>query len=221
MPLSRFTIPEFPDLEFGTIYCIGRNYAKHAKELGNETPSEPVVFLKPRSSIVFSGSPVSLPEQSGEVHHEVELVILIGTEIKNVSPEKAENAIKAIAVGLDLTARDLQSQAKKKGLPWSVAKGFDTFAPLGPFTALTPKTDLRELEIELRVNDTVRQKGNTSHMIFPVTELISYLSHRFTLYPGDVIFTGTPEGVGPVQTGDTLTAKLHPGLSMLQVHAEN
>lgn len=221
MSQPRFTIPEFPDLQFGSLYCIGRNYAKHAKEMGSEPPAEPVVFLKPRSSIIFSEASVVLPPQSKNVHHEVELVILIGTEARNISPEKAEKTIAGVAVGLDLTARDIQAKAKQNGMPWSLAKGFDTFAPVGPFVRVSPGTNLQNLDIEVKINNEIRQKGNTIHMLFSVKEIISYLSYRFTLFPGDLIFTGTPEGVGLVKAGDTITATLDKGLSILNVHAEN
>ncbi|MEX0647657.1 MAG: fumarylacetoacetate hydrolase family protein [Balneolaceae bacterium] len=219
MPYSGFTISEFPDLQYGSIYCIGRNYAKHAKEMGSETPSKPVVFLKPRSSLVYNNGTITLPPESKNVHHEVELVVLIGSKVQKILPEKAHEAIRAVAIGLDLTARDLQSEAKQKGLPWSLAKGFDTFAPVGKFTDYTPSIDLQNLDIEVRINNKLRQSGNTSQMIFPVADLISYLSRHFTLYPGDLIFTGTPEGVGPVKAGDSITATLQHGLSTLDLHA--
>jgi len=211
-------IPDFPDLQFGSIYCIGRNYAKHAKELKNEIPSNPVVFLKPRSSLIFNGEAIQIPESSDNVHHEVEMVILIGETAKNISKEDALKSIGAIGVGLDMTARDLQSEAKLKGLPWTVAKGFDTFAPLGNLAKFHSGIDLKNLNISVSVNGEVRQKGNTSDMLFPVANLIAYLSERFTLTPGDLIYTGTPEGVSKVEKGDLIKASLGNGLSSLQVH---
>lgn len=214
----KHQIPDSPDLHFGSIYCIGRNYAKHAKELKNEVPSEPVVFLKPRSSLIFNGNSIKIPAQSKNVHHEVEMVVLIGKTTKNVSIENALDSVKAIGVGLDMTARDLQSEAKLKGLPWTLAKGFDTFAPLGNLVEYNQGINLKHLEVKVLVNGEKRQSGNTSDMLFPVAELISYLSKQFTLTAGDLIFTGTPEGVSAVEKGDLIKASLGNGLSTLQVH---
>jgi 2-keto-4-pentenoate hydratase/2-oxohepta-3-ene-1,7-dioic acid hydratase in catechol pathway len=214
----KFDISGYPGIQYGSLYCIGRNYAKHAAEMKSEIPEEPVVFLKPRSSIIQSGGTVRLPKQSREVHHEVELVILIGEKLSDVSKEAALQKIAGFAVGLDITARDLQANAKSKGLPWSLAKGFDTFAPLGnmvQYNAVTHR--LNNLDIRVDVNGQVRQKGNTSDMLFPVSELISYLSGCFTLYPGDLIFTGTPEGVSQINAGDSITATIGDGLSSLTV----
>lgn len=211
-------IPDYPDIQFGTLYCIGRNYAKHAKELKNEVPSEPVVFLKPRSSLIFNGDAIHIPESSNNVHHEVEMVVLIGKTTKNVSEQKALESVKAVGVGLDMTARDLQSDAKLKGLPWTLAKGFDTFAPLGNLSDFHQDIDITNLDISVSVNGEIRQSGNTSDMLFPVAKLISYLSKRFTLTPGDLIYTGTPEGVSKVEKGDLIKASLGSGLSSLQVH---
>lgn len=207
-------------MQFGTLFCIGRNYAKHAAEMKSELPEEPVVFLKPRNSLVFGGSPVLLPERSGDVHHEVELVVLIGSELKNANQIEAKKAIRAIGIGLDLTARDIQADAKKKGLPWSLAKGFDTFSPLGNLVPFNKQTELQNLSLQIRINDEIRQDGNTKDMIFPVTEVLSYLSHQFTLHPGDLIFTGTPEGVGPVHKGDKIFASLQNDLSILEIDVQ-
>lgn len=213
-----FQIPGFPDLQFGSLYCIGRNYAKHAAEMNSDVPENPVVFLKPRSSIIFTGENIVIPELTNDVHHEVELVVLIGEKVRNITPDEADSAIKAYGVGLDMTARDLQSEAKKSGLPWSLAKGFETFAPLGTLYPYSKDTDLQNLSIEVEVNEEVRQKGQTSDMIFSVNQIISYISKYFTLYPGDLIYTGTPEGVSAVQKGDQITAQLGDGISTLQVH---
>lgn len=213
-----FQVPEFPDMQFGSIYCIGRNYAKHAAEMKSEVPESPVVFLKPRSSLIFDRESVVIPTLTNEVHHEVELVILIGKKAKNISPEIAREVIKAFGIGLDMTARDLQSQAKKAGLPWSLAKGFDTFAPLGNLLPFSNKFNLQDLSIEIKVNGNTRQSGHTSDMIFSVEEIISYLSNCFTLYPGDLIYTGTPEGVAAVQKGDQIEASLGEDISTLYVH---
>ena len=213
-----FQISGFPHLSFGTLYCIGRNYAKHAAEMKSDIPETPVVFLKPRSSLVQNGETVKIPPISGNVHHEVEMVILIGEKAEAVSEADALRKIEAIAVGLDITARDLQSDAKKAGLPWSLAKGFNTFAPVGNFVTIQPQLNIQNLDIRVEVNGEVRQSGNSADMIFPVSTLISYLSTHFTLYPGDLIFTGTPEGVSQIVPGDIVHATLGDGLSTLQVH---
>jgi 2-keto-4-pentenoate hydratase/2-oxohepta-3-ene-1,7-dioic acid hydratase in catechol pathway len=214
----HFQVPEFPDIEFGSIYCIGRNYAKHAAEMKSDIPESPVVFLKPRSSLIFDGGSVVIPTLTNDVHHEAELVILIGDKVKNITPDSARDVIKAFGIGLDMTARDLQSKAKKAGLPWTLAKGFDTFSPLGNLLPFSDKTNLQNLSIEIKVNGNIRQSGHTSDMIFPVQEIISYLSECFTLYPGDLIYTGTPEGVAAVQKGDQIIASLGEDLSTLHLH---
>ena len=200
-----------------TIYCIGRNYAKHAIELKNAVPDEPVVFLKPAASIIQHQESIVIPRQSNDVHHEVELVLSIGKKAKNVSQEAALSYINGVGIGIDVTARDLQSKAKKAGKPWSIAKGFDTFAPVSSFQKTDISTTYHQTEVELFVNDELRQSGNTKDMLFPVPFLIQYLSEIFTLYPGDLIFTGTPEGVGPIQPGDVLRATLNNPKSELEV----
>ncbi len=214
----KFNIPDYPGLQFGSIYCIGRNYAKHIEEMKSEMTEDPVVFLKPRSSIIFNGETILIPKASNNVHHEVELVLLIGSEITMVEPEDALKSVKALAVGLDITARDLQSSAKKNGLPWSLSKGFNTFAPVGNFVDYSPEIDLGQLDIMVNVNGEIRQSGNTSQMLFSCEDIISYLSKQFTLYPGDLIFTGTPQGVSPIIPGDTVNASLHNNLSLLTVY---
>jgi 2-keto-4-pentenoate hydratase/2-oxohepta-3-ene-1,7-dioic acid hydratase in catechol pathway len=185
------------------LVCIGRNYARHARELGNEVPSEPVVFLKPTSALVASGGAVEIPPQSSDVHHEAELVVIVGREARRVAEADAMDYVAGYAAGLDMTARDVQARAKEKGLPWSVAKGFDTFAPLGP-AAPASALDPSDTTVRLTVGGEERQRGETRDMLFTVPFLVSYLSGLFTLYPGDLIFTGTPEGVGPVARGDEL-----------------
>lgn len=200
----------------GKLICIGRNYAGHAAEMKSDVPDEPVIFLKPTTALVGHGGKVLLPAMSREVHHELELVIAIGRGGKNIRAAEAMNHVDAYALGLDMTARDLQATAKKKGLPWAVSKGFDTFAPLGPLTPAHEVADPHDLRLELRVNEEVRQKGRTSDMIFSVAELIAYSSRIFTLMPGDLIYSGTPAGVGPVVDGDQLEAT-SDGLSDLRV----
>ena len=199
------------NLPLRTIYCIGRNYAEHAKELQNPLPSEPVVFLKPASAACGSGAEVVLPSQSTRVDHEVELVVAIGREGKKIPAETAMAYVAGFAVGIDFTARDLQEAAKKKSLPWTVAKGFDTFAPIShfiPASDIAPHADFR---IALEVNGERKQSVSTAEMLFSVPTLIAYLSSIFTLMPGDVIFTGTPAGVSPVHAGDRVHASLQAG----------
>ncbi len=200
----------------GKLLCIGRNYAKHAAELGNSVPTTPMVFLKPSSALTPSGGTVVIPDQSSDVHHEVELVCLIGRRGRDISRNDALSHVAGYAVGLDMTARDVQQKAKEKGHPWSVAKGFDTFAPLGEFRSADSVSDPQALNISLKVNNEVRQQGHTSDMIFPIDELIVYCSSIFTLLPGDLIYTGTPEGVSAVKTGDILEAEVE-GLAPLHV----
>ncbi len=200
----------------GKLICIGKNYALHAAEMGGSVPEAPMIFLKPPTSLVRSGGQVVLPVVSQEVHHEVELVVVIGRGGKNISEENALDHVDGYAIGLDMTARDLQQQAKEKGEPWAVAKGFDTFAPMGKIAPSQTVLDPQDLELTLRVNGEMRQKGSTGDMIFSVKELIAYASTIYTLRPGDLIFTGTPEGVGSVLPGDVLEAAA-TGLPSLNV----
>ncbi|NND71902.1 MAG: fumarylacetoacetate hydrolase family protein [Rhodothermales bacterium] len=190
----------------GKVLCIGRNYAAHAAEMESAVPEEPMIFLKPSSALTGSGSVVAIPSRSRDVHHEVELVCCIGKNGKNISREAALDHVVAYAVGLDLTARDIQGEAKRKGHPWSVSKGFDTFAPIGGFKESALVGDPSDINIKLYVNDELRQYGNTGSMIFDIPTLVSFCSEIFTLEPGDLIYTGTPEGVGPIRVGDTLRA---------------
>lgn len=202
------TLPSGYTVRPGKILCIGRNYGAHVREMGDvaDLPTEPVVFLKPSTALIPSGGTVILPSQSNEVHHELELVVVIGEGGRHIPETEALNHVVAYALGLDLTARDLQAKAKADKGPWSIAKGFDTFAPLGPLTPASEITDPQSLTIELKVNGEVRQHGKTAQMIFPVAGLVSYLSSVFTLEKGDLIYTGTPEGVGPIRDGDMLEA---------------
>lgn len=205
----EITLPhDGPTVVSPRIFCIGRNYAAHAAEMKSEVPETPMVFLKPSTALVRHGGVVQLPLQSNAVHHEVELVAVIGNGGKNIDASTALEHVAGYAVGLDMTARDIQSAAKKKGHPWSVAKGFDTFAPLGEIVPAEFVNDPQQLTISLLVNGALRQAGNTEDMIFPVARLIAFCSSIFTLLPGDLIYTGTPEGVGPVAAGDELVASL-------------
>ncbi len=198
------------------IICVGKNYAQHAAEMNSEVPEEPILFLKPPTALIGPGGTVLLPPQSREVHHEVELVVVIGREGKHIPEDKALDYVAGYALGLDMTARDLQQKAKAAGHPWTVAKGFDTFAPLGPIVSATSVPDPQQVRLRLKLNGAVRQDGTTADMVFSVARLIAYCSEIFTLQPGDLLFTGTPKGVGPVQEGDVLEAEsdLLPGFQV-------
>ena len=210
LPHSNDTIP------IGKLLCIGRNYAEHADEMGSDVPDEPMVFLKPASAVIRSGDAIRLPPQSEDVHHEVELVAVIGTEGRNIPKAEALDHVAGYAVGLDITARDIQSEAKANRHPWSVAKGFDTFAPLGPIAPAADVADPQDLTLRLHVNGETQQEAHTRHMIFSVADLVQYCSQIFTLMPGDLLYTGTPSGVGPIAEGDELEATA-TGCEPLQV----
>ncbi|MDR3625536.1 MAG: fumarylacetoacetate hydrolase family protein [Ignavibacteriaceae bacterium] len=195
-------------ITIGKIVCVGRNYAEHAKELGNEVPEKPVVFLKPASSVIYSGGEIIYPSYSNDMHHEVELVLLIGKNIKDADEKTAEEAIAGYGVGLDMTLRDVQNELKKKGHPWTIAKGFDTSAVLSDFILKRDYELSLNEEISLSVNGGIRQKEKLNMMLFPPVKIIQYISSLFTLEEGDLIFTGTPKGVGKVERGDSLFAKI-------------
>jgi 2-keto-4-pentenoate hydratase/2-oxohepta-3-ene-1,7-dioic acid hydratase in catechol pathway len=201
-------IPEHMNVPIGTIFCIGKNYAKHAAELGGKVEEKPVVFLKPISSVIFEGEKIHLPSISQNVHHEVELVVLIGKGGKNIPRSEALDHVLGYAVGLDLTARDVQDVLKQKGLPWTISKGFDTSACLSEFVGAASIPNPQSASFTLDVNGVRRQSGDTGMMIFPVDVLIEFLSSIFTLETGDIIFTGTPEGVGKIASGDALSINL-------------
>jgi 2-keto-4-pentenoate hydratase/2-oxohepta-3-ene-1,7-dioic acid hydratase in catechol pathway len=186
------------------IICIGRNYAAHIEELKNEKPGQPVVFLKPDTALVKGGAPFYYPDFSTNIHHEVELVLKISKEGKYIQPQFAHRYFEEIGLGIDFTARDLQDQCKAKGLPWEIAKAFNGSAPIGDFKSVSEFSDLKNIDFHLEINGEVKQKGNTSLMLFDFATIISYVSQFFTLKKGDLIYTGTPAGVGPVQPGDQL-----------------
>ena len=199
----------------GKIVCVGRNYAEHAKELGNEVPEKPVVFLKPVSAVIYSGDKIIQPSFSADMHHETELVLLIGKTVKNASEEEAGDAIIAYGVGLDMTLRDIQTELKKKGHPWTIAKGFDTSAVLSEFVSKKDyKLTLNE-EIILKVNDSERQHAKLSKMIFTPAQIVEYISSLMTLEEGDLVFTGTPAGVNKAVKGDKLHAEI-TGIASLE-----
>jgi acylpyruvate hydrolase len=197
------------------IFAIGRNYAEHIKELNNERPDEPVIFTKPDTALLRNNAPFYYPDFSKDIHHEVELVLRICKEGKNVQEKFASKYYDAIGLGIDFTARDLQQKAKEKGLPWDLAKGFNGSAPIAnTFTPVEKLKNLHDINFSLHVNGELKQQGNTSLMLFSFDYIIAYLTRFFTLRTGDLIFTGTPKGVGPVKVGDTLSASLE-GEAML------
>ena len=189
------------------IFGIGRHYAAHIEELNNERPDEPVIFTMPETVLLQKNRPFYYPSFSSDIHFEVEVVLKICKVGKNIDEKFAHTYYNEIGVGIDFTARDLQQKAKEKGLPWALAKGFNDAAPLSTFVP-KEKYDLENLNFSLTQNDEVKQQGNTSLMLFSFDYIISYLSKYFLLKKGDLIFTGTPKGVGPVQIGDRLEAFL-------------
>ena len=187
------------------IICIGRNYAKHAEELNNPIPEEPVVFLKPETALLLKKHPFFIPEHSNDVHYEMELVIKINRLGKHIEPRFAHKYYDHIGVGIDFTARDVQSKCKEKGLPWEKAKAFDGSAAVSRFFPLSKfGKDIQDINFHLNLNGETVQNGHTSQMLFPVDQIISHVSKYFTLKTGDLIFTGTPAGVGPVKRDDLL-----------------
>ncbi|MPT33694.1 fumarylacetoacetate hydrolase family protein [Flavobacterium sp. WV_118_3] len=186
------------------IICIGRNYTEHIAELQNERPDEPVIFLKPDSAILIKQAPFVIPEFSNDVHHEVEILVKINKVGKYIEPKFAHKYYDEIGLGIDFTARDLQSRLKEKGLPWEKAKAFDGSAVIGDFLPKNEFNSLENITFELTSNGQTVQKGNTSHMLWKIDELIAYVSQYFTLKTGDVIFTGTPAGVAKVNPNDVL-----------------
>lgn len=186
------------------IICVGRNYAAHARELNNPVNEHPVIFLKPETALLQKRQPFFIPDFSNEIHHEIELVIKINRLGKNIQPQFAHKYYDEIGLGIDFTARDLQSSLKSKGLPWELAKAFDGSAPVGEFIKKSELGLLQEIRFSLKKNDHPVQEGNSADMIFNVDFIISFVSAYFTLKKGDLIFTGTPSGVGPVVKGDTL-----------------
>lgn len=208
------------DLPVRNIYCIGKNYAKHAKEMGGNVPKIPLVFTKPLGTICYDQAAVELPKQSNDVHHEAEIVVAIGKEGKNILQENALQHVAGYGVGIDFTARDIQSISKKQGMPWAIAKGFDGFAPISNFLPADEVEDPGNLDIKLFLDGYIKQHGNSSEMVFPIPHLITFLSQIFTLHAGDLIFTGTPEGVGPVKPGNKLEVILNNGITTLTVHIQ-
>lgn len=192
----------------GKIVCVGRNYEEHAKELGNEVPKFPIIFLKPASTLIFNGDEIVHPSYSNEMHHEVELVLLIGRDVKSPTIEQAENAIVGYGVGLDMTLRDLQNEFRKEGNPWTLAKGFDTCAVISDFISKEDYKLTGEESIILNKNGNIQQSSFVNKMIFSPAEVVKYISERMALEPGDLIYTGTPKGVSKVERGDVLNSSI-------------
>ncbi|WP_131535724.1 fumarylacetoacetate hydrolase family protein [Pedobacter nototheniae] len=190
------------------IIAIGRNYAEHAKELNNPVPTTPVIFLKPDTAVLKDNKPFYIPDFSEDVHYELEVVLKICKEGKHIAEKFASNYYDEIGLGIDFTARDIQTKHKEKGLPWELAKAFDNSAPISTFFPKNDFEDLYNLNFELKVNDETRQKGYTKDLLFSFEKIISFVSQYITLKKGDLIFTGTPEGVGKVNKGDKLEAWL-------------
>ncbi len=192
----------------GKIVCVGRNYAAHAEELGNEIPEFPLIFLKPSSALIFNNQNIVHPTYGNELHHEVELVLLIGKTVKDADLETAKNAIAGYTVGLDMTLRDTQNKLKAKGHPWTLAKCFDTSAVISNFISTDNYKITLDETIELSVNGNIKQNSKLNMMLFKPAEIISFISKSMVLEEGDLIFTGTPEGVNRVIKGDRITASI-------------
>ena len=196
------------DLPVGKVVCIGRNYLDHIRELNNAVPETPILFMKPATALTALDEPIRLPVGRGECHHEVELAVLVGQELRHVDAATARQAVAGYGIALDLTLRDLQNELKKKGHPWETAKAFDGSCPLSPFLRPDALPDPQTAEVSLQVNGAVRQQGNTRLMMVGVFDLMAYISTHFTLQPGDVVLTGTPAGVAPLTSGDALALSL-------------
>jgi 2-keto-4-pentenoate hydratase/2-oxohepta-3-ene-1,7-dioic acid hydratase in catechol pathway len=192
----------------GKIICLARTYKEHAEEMNTAVTKDPLLFLKPDSSVIFNNGTILIPPRSRCLHHEVELGIVIGYDGKHIESDKAMDYVLGYLVALDITARDLQSEAKKNGWPWTIAKGFDTFAPLSDVILKEKIQKPAALDLELKVNGVIKQKANTRQMIYSLEKIISFTSDIMTLNRGDLILTGTPEGVGEIKEGDILEARL-------------
>ncbi|MBB2147193.1 2-hydroxyhepta-2,4-diene-1,7-dioate isomerase [Pedobacter sp. LMG 31464] len=190
------------------IIAIGRNYAAHAKELNNAVPTKPIIFLKPDTAVLKDNKPFYIPDFSSDIHYELEVVLKICKEGKHISEKFASNYYDEVGLGIDFTARDIQSEHKAKGLPWELAKSFDNSAAISNFLPKAEFSDMYQLQFELQINKETRQNGHTSNLLFSFEEIIAFVSQYITLKKGDLIFTGTPEGVGQVKQGDQLEAWL-------------
>lgn len=208
---------EFIDLPIGKTVCVGRNYAAHIEELNNATPTEPLLFIKPDTALCHARGALEVPLGQGPCHNELELAVLIRSRLQKAAPEQVLAAVWGYGLGLDLTLRDVQTALKDKGLPWERAKAFDGSCALSGFVAAEKVSDPQSLSFKLWVNDTLRQHGECRFMLWTVATLLSEISQVFTLRPGDVVLTGTPKGVGPLESGDELRASL---LEHFELNAE-
>lgn len=200
--------------EVGKLVCVGRNYAEHAKELNNPVPSSPILFIKPADAAVSAEPSFAIPADRGAVHHELEIAVLIGQRLQHADEAGVQAGIAGVGLGLDLTLRDVQDGLKSKGHPWEIAKAFDGACPLTGFVNASRVQNWQDLNLTLTRNAVLQQQGNSSAMLFPILPLIAHISRIFTLNPGDVIMTGTPAGVGPLQPGDELQLNLQDWLSV-------
>ena len=196
------------EVEIGKIVCLAQTYKKHAEEMNSNITKEPLLFLKPSSSVIFNANSIIIPSKSKCIHHEVELGVVIGKKCKDINQKYAENYILGYLLVLDITARDIQSEAKKNGWPWTISKGFDTFSPISEMVLKNNVNDPHNLDLLLKVNGGIKQKSNTKNMIYSVERIIEFISQIMTLEAGDLIMTGTPEGVGEISEGDIIEAKL-------------
>jgi len=196
------------DIPVGKIICLARTYARHAMEMGSQPASDLVMFLKPASAVIHDGGTIRIPHAADEVHHEVEMAVVIGRRGCHIAAGNAARHIYGYAVAVDVTARDLQHEAKQQGLPWTAAKGYDTFCPISSVVPASRIAHPDALELSLSVNGTLRQTSTTARLIHPVEDILAQLSDIMTLCPGDLILTGTPEGVGPLHPGDVVEARL-------------
>src|SRR5471030_2202528 len=197
------------DFPVNKVVCVGSNYADHIKEMGSQVAAEQVLFIKPETALCDIRQPIAIPKNLGSVHHEVELAVLIGTPLKQASEDRVANAIAGYGVALDLTLRDLQAGFKKAGQPWEKAKGFDGSCPISGFIPVADFGDAQQADLTLTVNNEIRQQGNTRDMITHILPLIAYMSRYFTLRTGDIILTGTPQGVAKLLPGDSLTVSVN------------
>ncbi len=207
------------DLQIGKIICLARTYKKHAEEMKSRITKKPILFLKPSSSVIFNNETIKIPNRSKDVHHEVEMGIVIGKKGKNIPKNEAMDHVLGYLLALDITARDIQTKAKKKGWPWGIAKGFDTFAPLSDVVLKNKVESPHNLDIWLKVNNILKQKSNTKNMILTIEEIIEFVSNIMTIEPGDLIMTGTPEGVERIKKGDIIKSGLGD-ICRLEVNVE-
>ncbi|WP_221797828.1 fumarylacetoacetate hydrolase family protein [Oceanobacter mangrovi] len=198
----------------GKVVCVGRNYAAHAAELNNPVPQQPLLFIKPADAVVDMAGEFAIPTGQGSVHYELEIALLLGKKLKNADAAQALAAIAGVGLALDLTLRDVQSGLKDKAHPWERAKAFDGSCPVSPFVSASKVTDWANIGLQLDINGASRQDGSSAAMLFPIAELLVEMSRCFTLNPGDIIITGTPEGVGELKVGDAVQARLQDWLSV-------